>query len=220
MCCAASQHNVLDALSTQPKPEEMVAGLGSRFFVSETAIKTFSVGYPNQAPLDALLRLRREHGLRADNVQRILVRLPEDGGRIVNNSAMPDVNCQYLMAVALLDGTVSFANSHSHERMTDPQVLAVKERVELVPDRALMDPAAPRSGFVEVTLRDGRTVNHFTRHPPGTKENPLDDEAVNAKARDLMAPVLGSERTEAVIQRVYALEELRDVRDLRPLLTL
>ena len=31
----------------------------------------------------------------------------------------------------------------------------------------------PRSGFVEVTLRDGRRVNHFTRHPPGTKENPL-----------------------------------------------
>ena len=41
----------------------MVAGLGSRFFVTETAIKPFSVGYPIQAPLDAFLTLRREHGL-------------------------------------------------------------------------------------------------------------------------------------------------------------
>jgi 2-methylcitrate dehydratase PrpD len=214
------EHNALEALSTRPQPEEMVAGLGSRFFVSETAIKTFSVGYPNQAALDAFLRLRRENGLRADNVQRIVVRLPEDGARIVDNSAMPDVNCQYLIAVALLDGAVSFSDSHSQQRMADPQVRAVKERVELVADRGLMDPDAPRSGFVEVALRDGRTVSHFTRHPPGTKENPLDAESLHAKARDLMAPVLGAQRTEAIIQRVNALDELNDVRELRPLLTL
>ena len=214
------EHNMLIALSTEPKPEEMLAGLGSRFFVSETAIKTFSIGYPIQAPLDAFLTLRRTYGLTANNVERIVVRLPADGARIVDNSAMPDVNCQYIIAVALVDGTVSFADSHSRERMDDPQVRAVKARVQLVADRALMNPDAPRSGMVEVTLRDGRTVNHFTRHAPGTKENPLDTQGVNEKARSLMAPVLGAMRTEAVIQRVNALEELDDVRKLLPFLTL
>ncbi len=214
------EHNMLEALSTEPSPEEMVAALGSRFFVTETAIKTFSVGYPIQAPLDAFLTLRREHGLTVNNVERIVVRVPEDGARIVDNSSMPDVNLQYLVAVALVDGTVSFADSHSHERMMDPQVRAVKERVQLVADRALMNADAPRSGLVEVTLRGGRTVSHFTRHPPGTKENPLDTAGVNAKARSLMAPVLGAERTEAIIQRVNALEEVDNVRNLRPLLAL
>ena len=104
--------------------------------------------------------------------------------------------------MALVDGTVSFDASHSYERMKDPQVLAVKQRVQLVADQALMDPAAPRSGRVEVTLRDGRTVSHFTRHAPGTKENPLDTAAVNAKAKSLMAPVIGARRTAAVIERV------------------
>ena len=177
------------------------------------------MGYPIQAPLDAFLRLRREHGLTVNNVERIIVRLPEDGARIVNNRSMPDVNCQHIIAVALVDGTVSFSDSHSYERMADPQVRAVKERVQLVADRALMDPAAPRSGFVEVTLRDGRTLSHFTRHAPGTKENPLDTEGVNAKARLLMAPVLGAEPTEEIIRRVNALEELDDARELRPYLT-
>ena len=214
------EHNLLEAFSTEPKPEEMVAGLGSRFFVTETALKVFSVGYPIQAPLDAFLRLRREHGLTVDNVARIVVKLPEDGARVVDNRAMPDVNCQYIIALALVDGTVSFADSHSHERMADPKVRAVKERVQLVADRSLKDPAAPRSGLVEVTLRDGRTVSHFTRHPPGTKESPLDTAGVNAKARGLMEPVLGGRRTEALIERVNALEELKDVRELRPLLTL
>jgi 2-methylcitrate dehydratase PrpD len=213
------EHNMLVALSTQPKPGEMVAGLGTRFFASETAIKTFSVGYPIQAPLDALLTLRRQHALTPDNVDRILVRLPEDGARIVDNSAMPDVNCQHMIAVALIDGTVSFEMSHDRERMMDPRVRAVRDRVQLVGDRSLMVPDAPRSGFVEVTLRDGRTVNHFTRHASGTKENPLDTEQVNTKVRGLMAPILGADRTEALIRRVDTLEEVANIRELRSLLT-
>jgi 2-methylcitrate dehydratase PrpD len=213
-------HNVLIALSTEPHPEEMLAGLGSRFYVTETAIKTFSVGYPIQAALDALLTLRREHGLTPDNVAQIVATLPTDGARIVDNSAMPDVNLQHLVAMALVDGGVSFEDSHSHERMADPQVRAVRERVTLVADPGLMDPDAPRSARLEVTLRDGRTVTHFTRHAPGTKENPLDTAGVNAKVRDLMQPVLGADRTQAVIERVNSLEEVRDMRELRAFLTL
>jgi len=209
------EHNALAALSTAPNPEEMVAGLGSRYFVTETAIKPFSVGYPIQAPLDAFLRLHREHGLTVSNVERIVVRLPEDGARIVNDRSMPDVNCQHIIAVALVDGTVSFEDSHSYERMKDPKVRAAKERVQLIADPKLMDPAAPRSGLVEVTLRDGRTVSHFTRHAPGTKENPMDTESVNAKARLLMEPVLGAEQAEGIIRRVNAAQELDDVRELR-----
>ncbi len=213
------EHNMIEALSTEPKPEEMVADLGRRFYVTETAIKTFSVGYPIQAPLDALLALRREHGLTPANVARIVARLPEDGALIVSNRAMPDVNLQYVLAVGLLDGTISFEDSHSQARMKDPQVLAVKERVELVADRALMDPDAPRSGRVEVTLRDGRTVTHFTRYPPGTKENPLDTNGVNEKARGLIEPVLGRDRTARVIQTVNEMETLGNIRDLIRLMT-
>jgi len=212
------EHNALIALSSDPRPQEMVAALGTRFFITETAIKPFSVGYPIQAPLDAFLTLVREHKLTVDNVARIVVRLPEDGGRIVNNRSMPDVNCQHIIALALVEGAVSFEDSHSYERMADARVLAAKERVELIPDRALMDPAAPRSGRVEVTLRDGRSVSHFTRHPPGTKENPLSTQRVNEKARSLITPVLGAKRTEELIGRVTALEKVANVRELQPLL--
>jgi 2-methylcitrate dehydratase PrpD len=213
------EHNMLIALSDKPKPEEMVAGLGSRYFVAETAIKPYSVGYPIQAPLDAMLRLAREHKLTPENVERIVVRLPEDGARVVNDRAMPDVNCQHIMALALVEGTVSFEDSHSYEKMKDPKVQGLKARVELIPDKSLMDPAAPRSGKVEVTLKDGRTVSHFTRHAPGTKENPMTTEEVSAKARSLMAPVLGETKTEEVIRRVNALEAVQDVQELRQFLT-
>jgi 2-methylcitrate dehydratase PrpD len=212
------EHNALEAHSADPHPEEMARGLGTRFYVTETAIKTFSVGYPIQAALDAFLSLRREHSLTVDSVDRIIATLPEDGARIVDDRSMPDVNLQYLLAVALIDGTVSFDASHSYDRMKDPQVLAAKRRVELVADRSLMDPAAPRSARVEVRLRDGRTVSRFTRHAPGTKENPLDTAGVNAKARSLIEPGLGARRTAAIIDRVHALDRVADVRELVTLL--
>ena len=213
------EHNLIVALSTQPKPEEMVADLGRRFYVTESAIKTFSVGYPIQSPLDAFLTLRKQYNLTPDNVQHILVKLPTDGAGIVNNSAMPDVNCQHLVALALQKGAVSFEDSHNRALMEDPTIKGLRARVELVGDRALMDPEAPRGGIVEVTMRDGKKVNHFTKYPPGTKESPLNTEGVNAKVRDLMAPVLGPQKTEALIQRVNTLEGLDDMRKLRPLLT-
>ncbi len=210
-------HNLFIALSTKPKPEEMLNELGNRFYVTESAIKTFSVGYPIQSPLDALLSLRKKYGLTPENVRSILIKLPTDAMGIVGESAMPDVNCQHLVAVALVKGTVSFTDSHDMGLMHDPNILEQRAKVSLAGDAALMDPAAPRGAIVEVTLTDGKKVDHFTKFPPGTKENPLSTEAVSAKARDLMAPVLGPEKTEKLIEQVNLLERVADVRALRPL---
>jgi 2-methylcitrate dehydratase PrpD len=212
-------HNLLIALSTDPKPEEMLAGLGSRFYVTETAIKTFSVGYPIQSALDAMLTLRRQYGLTSGNTSSIVVKLPTDAMGIVGESAMPDVNCQHLVAVALVKGAVSFLDSHDVALMHDPKILEQRAKISLTADQALMDPAAPRGAIVEVTLNDGRKVDHFTKFPPGTKENPLSTEAVAAKARDLMAPVLGSAKTEKLIDQINRLERIDDIRVLRPLFT-
>ena len=213
------EHNVLQALSLDPRPDEMVKGLGSRFFITETAIKPYSVGYPIQAALDAFFTLHRQHGLTVDNVESITVRLPRDGAGVVNNRSMPDVNCQHMVAVALMDGEVTFESTHAYERMSDPATLEIKERVTLIPDEELMDRAAPRSGKVSAVLTDGHTVEHFTPHAYGTKENPMSTEDVNSKTHLLLTPVLGKARTEAIIDQVNNLEQLVDVRQLMPLLT-
>jgi 2-methylcitrate dehydratase PrpD len=188
-------------------------------FVTETSIKTFSVGYPIQSPLDALLTLRKQYDLGPDNVRSILVKIPTDAVGIVGESAMPDVNCQHLVAVALVKGAVSFVDSHDVALMHDPRIQEQRAKITVTSDAALMDPAAPRGAIVEVTMTDGRKVDHFTRFPPGTKENPLSTEAVSAKARDLMAPVLGAEKTDKLIEEINKLETVSDIGQLRPLMT-
>ena len=91
--------------------------------------------------------------------------------------------------------------------MADPAALAVKE------------PEAPRSAKVEVVLKDGRTLSHFTHHAYGTKQNPIETESVNAKTRILMEPVVGTSRTEEVIQQVHGLEDVANILELMPFLT-
>jgi 2-methylcitrate dehydratase PrpD len=210
-------HNLLSALSVRPKPEAMTDALGSRFYVTETAIKTYSVGYPIQSPLDAFLTLRKQNNLTPENVRSIEVHVPTDAIGIVGDSAMPDVNCAHMVAIALVKGAVSFVDSHDAALMRDPKMMAQRAKVTVIADHTLDDPAAPRGARVDVTLTDGRIVGHTTRFPPGTKENPLSVESVNEKARDLMRPVLGRDRTEQLIARINHLEEMHDIGELREL---
>ena len=52
----------------------------------------------------------------------------------------------------------------------------------------------------------------------GTPENPMSRDEVVAKARDLMAPVLGAATSANLVERVLGLENVKDIRELRPLL--
>src|SRR6185437_5641363 len=97
-------------------------------------------------------------------------------------------------------------------------VLQVRRKVRVVGDDVLMDPKAPRGAIVDVMTTDGRHVRHHTKYPPGSVGNPLSIEALTAKARDLMEPVLGSARAATLIRRLNTLEKLDDVRRLRPLM--
>jgi 2-methylcitrate dehydratase PrpD len=213
-------HNLLIALSTQPDPAAMVDRLGRRFFVTESAIKTYSVGYPNQSALDALLMLRRENTLTPDKVKSIVVRLPTDAVGITGDSAMADVSTPHLIALAMVRGGVSFADSHDAALLQDPAIAAMRRRVRVVADPSLMDPAAPRGAIVEITLADGRALSHHTRFPPGTPQNPLTTDQVNAKVRDLIGPVLGPDKTERLVAMVNGLDRLEDARALTPLLAI
>ena len=96
------------------------------------------------------------------------MRLPDTQARTINDRHMPDVNCQYMLAVAMLDGKIDFQNSHDFERMHDPQVLELKKKVELVADPELTKifPAV-RNAIVEINTTDGGEVKTLVRSYAG-----------------------------------------------------
>jgi 2-methylcitrate dehydratase PrpD len=206
------------AYGRKPEPERLVDRLGERYEIMATNIKRWSVGSPIQAPLDAIDLLRKEHRLRADEVERISVRVAHQGADTTNNRAMPDICMQHLCAVMLIDGAVSFKTAHDEKRMRDPRVLAVRKKIELRGDDELTEAMPSRQGIVEVVLRDGTTRRQHMKAVRGTAENPMTRDEVDAKAYDLIAPVFGKARARRLCDAVWGAEKIADVAKLRTLL--
>jgi 2-methylcitrate dehydratase PrpD len=207
------------AYGRKPDPSRLAAGLGETWEVMNASIKRWSVGSPIQAPLDALAVLIAEHGFRAADVERLVVRVAHQGANTVNDRTMPDICMQHLCALMLVDGNVTFLSSHDARRMRDPRVLELRSRVELHGDDALSKAMPSRQGIVELRLRDGRELRHHATEVRGTPGNPMPRDEVEAKARDLLEPVIGKPRTVRLCDTVWNLERVTDVRKLRPLLS-
>jgi 2-methylcitrate dehydratase PrpD len=206
------------AYGRSPKPEVLVQELGERYEILRTNIKRWSVGSPIQAPLDSLSELIQKEGLKAADVEKLVVRVAHQGANTTNNRQMPDICMQHLCAVMLLDGTVSFKSSHDEKRMRHPKVLELRKKIELQGDDALTKAMPSRQGIVEVTLRDGSTLRHHTSAVRGTAENPMTRAEVDVKSYDLIAPVMGKARARKLCEVLWNLEALKDVRNLRRLL--
>jgi 2-methylcitrate dehydratase PrpD len=131
---------------------------------------------------------------------------------------MPDICLQHLVAVMLIDKTLSFRAAHDKARMQDPAILRLRAKVEVQPDEEFQRLNPRRIAVVEVTLNDGTVLTDRVEAVRGTVENPMTTNEVSAKARDLMAPVLGQQRCDALIKKIVSLESQENVRALRPLL--
>jgi len=201
-----------------PDPEILVRDLGKTWEIVNTNIKRWTVGSPIQAPLDSLLELIRAHGVKSDDVEKVVVRISHRGANTVGNREMPDICMQHMCAIMLIDGIATFESAHDMKRMKDPKVLAVRERIELLGDDELEKLLPSRQGIVELTLKDGRQLRHHTEHVRGTWRNPMTRAEVDEKAFHLMAPILGAKRARALCDTVWNLDKLNDVRKLRPLL--
>jgi 2-methylcitrate dehydratase PrpD len=214
----AGSDNFLLAFAPKADPAGLIDKLGERYEIVRTNIKKWTVGSPIQAPLDALELMRKKHAFEADQVKTVVARLATSDANTVNNREMPDICLQHMAAVMLLDKTASFAAAHDKPRMQDAAVLRERAKVQLVFDEGLEKLHPARVAIIEVTLSDGTKLSERVEAVRGTAENPMPRGEVVSKARDLMAPVLGAEKTGKLIDRVLDLERVKSVSELRPLL--
>jgi 2-methylcitrate dehydratase PrpD len=210
--------NFLMAFAPQADPQGLIDKLGERYEVVRTNIKKWSVGSPIQAPLDGMETLLKKHSFHADQVKKVIVRSATQEAVIVDNRTMPDICLQHVIAVMLVDGTVTFRSAHDRQRMQDPAILRERAKVELIADQGLDQLLPKRVAIVEVTLNDGNRFSERVDAVRGTAENPMTRDEIVAKSRDLIAPVLGTATASALIDKVLKIENVKDIRELRPLL--
>jgi 2-methylcitrate dehydratase PrpD len=213
----SGERNFLQAYAAEPDPEQLAQGLGERFEIFGTNIKKWSAGSPAQSAIDATLHLMQTNGIRPDNIKAITVHLPTGSDRTVDRTPAPDVNVQHLLAMLLIDGTLTFRSIHDHERMHDPAILALRAKIEVRPSDELLHARPRRQAIVEVETLNAERHRHRVVAVRGTADNSMDLAEVEGKARDLVGGILRRKRTEALIAAVRNLDGVKDMARLRPL---
>ena len=187
----------------------LIDGLGERSELHHTAYKRYPVGGPTQPAVEGLLRLlpRIDPAL----VEQVVIAMP---GRweAFRDAAMPALNLRYLTAIILVDGHLDFVAAQSLDRMHgDEQVRILMDAVDVVHDPAQeAERGQPRteSARVTVTLTSGERVEEWVPYVRGFPSHPMDRADVEAKALDLMGPLLGPGRARDVVDAVWSLDDL------------
>ncbi len=207
--------NFFQAYAPKAQPARLIEKLGERYEIAQTDIKKWTVGSPIQGPLDAIEAIRGKQPFAADQVQRVTVRLAPSVAAVVDNRDIPDICLQHMIAVMLVDKTVSFQAAHNKPRMQEPAVLLQRAKVNLVRDEELSKVLPLRVTIVEIDLTDGNRLSERVAAVRGTPRNPMSRAEVIEKARDLIVPILGRETSERLIETVFAIEGMTDIRKLQ-----
>ncbi|MFN4281358.1 MAG: MmgE/PrpD family protein [Alphaproteobacteria bacterium] len=215
----SGERNFFEAFSPTPDPAQLVDGLGERFEILGTNIKKWCVGSPAQAALDAMTQIIEAIDVAAADIDKVTIHLPTRSARTVDGAPMPDVNVQHLLAVLLIDRKLTFDSVHDHARMSDPQVLALRRRMKIEPSEELMHARPRRQAIVDVVTRDGAHLSRRAVAVRGTADNPMSRAEVEDKAHDLIAPVLGSDGSRALIDALRGLANRGRLRQMRALWT-
>src|SRR5260370_23875407 len=198
--------NFFAAYNPHADPAGLIDKLGERYEVTRTNIKKWPVGSPIQAALDAIEILRKQRAFEAAQVQQVTVQLATDEAAIVNNREIPDICLQHMVALMLLDKTISFVSAHDQARLKDPATLRERAKVQLIPDQELERLMPLRVAIVNVTLADGSHLAQRVDNVRGTPDNPMARDEIITQASDLMTPILSAAKTSTLIQPVFRLD--------------
>src|SRR5215510_10760115 len=123
-----------------------------------------------------------------------------------------DHSLPYITARAMFDGDITHA-SFAPEKFTEPRIVAFMQKIKVQEDPALTARVGTTAVPTRVTaiLTDGQRVTREVDHAPGFAERPMTQADVEKKFRGNVGTRWPAERTSAVLQALWALDQARDV---------
>ena len=203
------------------------------FKILDTYIKHYPVEYHAQTAVEAALLVREEllkdEGPDIDGVLKairkieigsydvaieIIGRDPEKWRPRTRETA--DHSFPYCVAVALKEGSVTM-RSFNARRLTDPDLLDLMRKIR-VTNCDDFQGFYPQAMPTRVTVRTaaGKEYSKQVDYPLGHPKQPMSDREIEAKFRTLVAGKLAPARAERLIEMIWNLDKLRDVRAMIP----
>lgn len=187
--------------------------------VRMTILKKYNAEIHSQSTLEAVLELRAEHQLAAENIAAVDVEVFEvayhiiGGGeegdkQLVATKEQADHSLPYMVAVALLDGQVTPAQ-YAADRIGRQDVQDLLRRVIVRPDPMLSARFPERHACrVQIHLRDGRVLRREKEDYEGFHTRPASWQMLVEKFMSLSRPVAGDGLSGEIADIVMRLEQV------------
>ncbi|RDV02016.1 MmgE/PrpD family protein [Undibacter mobilis] len=184
-------------------------GLGTGHWeILKNGFKRYSSLASSQATAECLRILREQHKLRGEDVAKIDVGTTK---MVFVHCGWPykpmnppetiaaQMNLPFVAAVMMLEGN-AFIDQFQDSKLLDPTIIDLANRVNVTIDPELdaLGPDEMRAVRVTLTMKDGVAYKHSLLYRPGHCMNPIPDEALRAKFRDLAGRVI----TKGAVERI------------------
>ena len=195
--------------------------LGTTWRIEELAHKPFPSGRATHGVLDAVLTLKDDHGLAANDIDTITCHVPPLTHQLVGRpirdvmeANYARLSAPYVLASALISGRLGI-DDFAPEALANDDRLDLGRRISIeIEDNPNKNALTPVT--VEVVLKDGRTHRITMDVVYGNPAKPMTRDAHLDKFRRnwaLAAHPLTADNGERLINMIDALEDISDVAD-------
>ena len=208
------------ATTPEANPQAALAIAPGGSHMRNNLFKYHAACYGTHAALEALIRLRRDHKLSCDDVERIEIDVEPGAERMCDiNAPTSGLEAKFSLrlnaALAIAGEDTSSPHTYSEATAQRPDLIAVRDRVNV----RFMPEGWPHTLVdVRVITRDGRQL--AARYNSGIPEPDLltQGERVRGKFMALATPRLGASGATALMRAIGALGDMEDIGSLMPML--
>jgi 2-methylcitrate dehydratase PrpD len=201
-------------MSADRNLSEVTKNLGDHFEISLNTYKPFACGIVIHPAIDGAVQLRNAHKLTAEMIESIKLRvaplvLELTGKRFPRVGLEGKFSVFHSVAVAIINGAAG-ESEYADDLVTDPNVTALRDRVDAQVDRSIRDDEA----YVSITLKDGRILEKHVEHALGSLERPMSNADLERKFLRLCEGVLSAEQAQRVLGNFWSADLTKDAGEL------
>lgn len=191
--------------------------------ILDTRHKALCANATSHGQIFATLAVVKEHDLKPEDIQavRILVGPREArhttyaGKKYPRNAETADHSSFYANAIAIKERAFGPESIEPH-KFTDPVVLDLIEKITVEADPQIPDYGYQASS--EIITKDGRKFKHHVETPHGLLSDPLTDQEIEDKFRDMAEKYMDKSQIRKIFDTVWNVEKVRDMNELTSLM--
>lgn len=205
---------------------KLVEGLGVNWETPKTVFKPYPCGHLIHPFLDCAHFLQKKYKFSAQDIAEITCYVPPQAIPIVCEPIDVKIkpptpyaaqfSTQFSLAVLITEGRVGI-DEYSEEKIRDPKILSLAERVVCLPHKYENFPRY-FPGRVKIVLKNGNSFEHQIESSRGSREYPMGKEDHIEKFMSNAERVLTGASIEKIISNVMKLETLGTIEPIMNLL--